>query len=117
MDRLILEGMVFSGRHGVLAAERELSARFTVDVEMSADLTRAAATDLLADSVDYSRAYGLVREVVEGEACQLLETLAGRIAERLLKLRGVQSVRVRVAKKPPLSGEFRSFAVELERSR
>ena len=41
MDRLLLEGMAFFGRHGALAAERELGARFTVDVELGVDLRAA----------------------------------------------------------------------------
>ena len=112
-----MEGMAFSGRHGVHPPERELPARFTVDVELRADLARAAASDRLADTIDYARAYELVREVVEGESVQLLEALAGRIADRLLALEGVSGARVRVAKKPPLAGEFRTVAVELERGR
>jgi 7,8-dihydroneopterin aldolase/epimerase/oxygenase len=117
VDRLLLEGMTFSGRHGVLASERTELQPFTVDVELAADLTRAGASDRLADTVDYTRAHAIVREVVEGEHRDLLEALAEQIAERLLSLEGVRAARVRVAKKPPLPGEFRAFAVEIERSR
>jgi dihydroneopterin aldolase len=115
VDRILLEGMAFTGRHGVLPAERELPARFRVDVELSADLKSAGASDLLADTVDYSEAYALIREIVEGEPCNLLETVAEKIAGRLLRLERVQAAPVRVAKTPPLDGEFRSFAVEVRR--
>ncbi len=112
-----MEGMAFFGRHGVFPAERELGGHFTVDVELEADLSSAAASDRLQDTVDYARAYALVREVVEGEPCHLLETVAGRIAERLLGLEGVRAARVRVRKRPPLPGEFRAFGVEVIRKR
>ena len=115
MDRLLLEGMAFTGRHGVLPAERELPARFRVDIELAADLRAAGASDRLADTVDYTEVYALVQEVVEGEPCSLLETVAERIAGRLLGFDRVQSATVRVAKTPPVEGEFRSFAVEIVR--
>jgi dihydroneopterin aldolase len=110
-----MEGMAFFGRHGVFPAERELGARFTVDVELEADLRAAGRSDRLEDTIDYSRAYDLVREVVEGEPCHLLEAVAERISQRLLSLPRVERATVRVHKKPPLPGEFRSFGVEISR--
>jgi dihydroneopterin aldolase len=110
-----MEGMAFFGRHGVFPAERELGARFSVDVELEGDLRAAGASDRLEETIDYARAYGLVREVVEGDPCHLLEAVAERIADRLLTLPGVLGVRVRVHKRPPLPGEFRSVAVEITR--
>lgn len=115
MDRLLLQGMAFTGRHGALPAERELPARFRVDVELEADLRPAGVSDRLADTLDYGVAYAAVREIVEGEPVNLLETLADRIAERLLRLERVQGALVRVAKRPPVEGEFASFAVEVRR--
>ncbi len=112
-----MEGMVFFGRHGALPAERDLGARFTVDVELGVDLSPAGTTDRLAETVDYGRAYQLVREVVEGEPRNLLETVAERIAERMLALPRVERATVRVHKRPPLEGEFRSFGVEVVRER
>jgi dihydroneopterin aldolase len=112
-----MEGMAFFGRHGVHAAERELGARFRVDVELDADLAPAAASDRLDQTIDYAHAYELVREVVEGEPCSLLETVAGRVADRLLRLERVARARVRVSKRPPLEGEFARVSVEIVRER
>lgn len=117
MDRLLLEGMVFFGRHGRLAAERELGQRFMVDVELGAELSAAGRGDRIQDTVDYTHAHDLVRQVVEGEPCELLECVAERIAERLLTLERVQRATVRVRKRPPLAGEFRAFGVEVTRGR
>jgi dihydroneopterin aldolase len=115
VDRILMEGMAFFGRHGVFPAERELGARFTVDVELEADLREAAASDHLEDTVDYARAYALVRQVVEGEPCHLLEAVAERIAAQLLDLPRVERARVRVRKRPPLAGEVESMGVEVVR--
>jgi dihydroneopterin aldolase len=117
MDRILMEGMAFFGRHGVFPAERELGARFTVDVELFGELSEAARSDRLDSTIDYARAYALVKEVVEGDSCHLLEAVAERIAGRLLALPRVERAVVRVRKKPPLEGEFHSFGVELTRSR
>lgn len=110
-----MEGMAFFGRHGVFPAERELGARFSVDVELEGDLHAAGRSDRLEDTINYVKAYGLVKEVVEGDPCHLLEAVAERIADRLLALPRVERARVRVHKRPPLEGEFRSFGVEVVR--
>jgi 7,8-dihydroneopterin aldolase/epimerase/oxygenase len=117
MDRILLEGMSFFGHHGVYPAERELGTHFTVDVELELDLAVAGGSDRLEDTLDYREPYRLVREVVEGEPCQLVETLAERAAERLLALERVERVRVVVRKRPPLAGELRAIGVEVTRSR
>jgi 7,8-dihydroneopterin aldolase/epimerase/oxygenase len=115
MDRILMEGMAFFGRHGVFPAERELGARFSVDVVLEGDLRAAGRSDHLEDTIDYAKAYDAVREVVEGEPCHLLEAVAQRIADRLLLLPKVERATVRIHKKPPLPGEFRSVAVEISR--
>jgi 7,8-dihydroneopterin aldolase/epimerase/oxygenase len=117
MDRLILTGMVFFGRHGALAAERELGRRFTVDVELEADLRAASESDRLEDTINYVEAYAIAREEVEGEPRNLLETLAQRIAVRLLRLPRVERATVRVHKQPPVEGEFLDFAAEVTERR
>ena len=117
MDRILLEGMAFIGRHGVLPEERRLGVRLVVDVELDCDLGPASASDRLVDTVDYPEVYELVRNVVEGESHQLLETVAGRIADTMLELDRVAAATVRVRKRPPLAGEFRSFGVEMTRRR
>jgi dihydroneopterin aldolase len=116
VDRILLEGMTFSGRHGVLPAEHEQPQTFTVDVALEADLGPAGRSDRLQDTVDYTRAHAIVREVVEGDHRDLLEAVAARIADRLVQLEGVRGARVRVAKRPPLPA-FQAFAIEIERRR
>lgn len=97
-DRILLNGMTFYGYHGVRPEEKELGQRFVVDVEMGLDLRAAGASDDLTDTVDYSRAYRVVREIVEGPGRNLLEAVAEETAGALLKAFPVSGVRVRVAK-------------------
>jgi 7,8-dihydroneopterin aldolase/epimerase/oxygenase len=117
-DKIILNNMVFRGRHGVHPAERELGQRFEVDVELGLDLTRPMASDLLQDTIDYSRAYAIVREEAEGHHYQLIEALAGAIVRRLLAELAVTSVLVRVRKpQVPLDGILSFTAVQIQRHR
>lgn len=116
-DRLLLEGLQFFGHHGDVEAERSLGGRVDVDVEIRADLRAAGTTDQLSETVDYVRCYDTVRRVVETHQHNLLETVAEEIATALLGDDRVSSVRVRVAKQPPLPGVFRRFAVVIDRDR
>jgi dihydroneopterin aldolase len=115
VDRLLLSDMSFYGYHGDLAAERELGARFSVDLEIGLDLARAAGSDDVAQSVDYVHVYQLVREVVEEQQHRLLESIAETIAAQVLGLPRVEEVTVRVGKTPPVRGAFGEFAVEIRR--
>jgi 7,8-dihydroneopterin aldolase/epimerase/oxygenase len=98
-DRILLEGMVFHGRHGVLPAERELGQPFVVDVELGLDLRPAGLSDDLAKTVDYGEVHRLAKEIVEGPPVNLTETVAERIAAAVLEEHPlVEAVRVKVAK-------------------
>jgi dihydroneopterin aldolase len=117
-DKIILHNMVFRGCHGAHLAERELGQRFEVDVELGLDLSQAIASDALRDTVDYSRAYAIVREEVEDHHYQLLEALAGSMVRRLMAEFPVTSVLVRVRKpQVPLNGILSYAAVEIQRRR
>jgi dihydroneopterin aldolase len=114
-DLLVLEGMSFYGYHGETQAERTLGNRFHVDVELRMDLATAGRTDDIKDTLDYSRAFALVREVVEEQQYSLIEAIAARIAETLLAEPHVDSIRVRVGKQPPIAGAIERCSVIIER--
>lgn len=98
-DRILLEGMIFTGRHGTLPAERELGQPFIVDVEMRLDLQPAGSADDLTKTVDYSEVHRMARGIVEGEPVGLTETLAERISRAVLEnFPLVEAVKVKVAK-------------------
>ena len=104
-DHLRLKNLIFWGRHGHFPFERESGNRFEVDLDLQVDLSPAIASDNLADTADLARAYEIAQRLVEGEPCELIETLAGRIAAELLTLPRVQSATVRLRKmSPPLPG-------------
>lgn len=117
-DRIALRGMRFLGRHGVRLEERLEPQPFEVDLLLELDLSGPAASDELADTVDYSSAFETVRGIVEGESFRLVEALAGAIAEAVLGGFPVDGVEVRVRKpKAPLPGPFDTVEVQLTRRR
>ena len=102
-----LVNAVFYARHGVHEEERRLGGRYEVDAELFFDSTAAAATDDLTKTLDYSQAYAIISEVMTGgEPADLIETLAYRVATRLMEeLVIAEKVTVRVRKRVvPLGG-------------
>jgi dihydroneopterin aldolase len=114
-DLIVLEGMSFYGYHGDSEAERTLGNRFHVDVEVRIDLADAGRSDSIADTLDYSHAFALVRQIVEDQQYSLIETVAARIAARMLAEPRVESVKVRVGKQPPIPGVIERCSVVIER--
>jgi dihydroneopterin aldolase len=111
--------MLFYGYHGDLAEENKLGQRFVVDLALALDFSEVARTDELESTVDYVAAHELCRKLVEEDRVRMIETLAARIADRLLaefpRLTGVDVT----VKKPgvPMKGALDYVAVELSRSR
>ncbi len=119
-DRILLEGMVFHGRHGTLPAERELGQPFVVDVELHLDLRPAGLSDKLEETVDYGEVHRQAKEIVEGAPVKLTETVAERIATAILEGHPlVEAVRVKVAKPHVRLGDtvLTGSAVEILRRR
>ncbi len=120
-DRLSLIGLRFEGRHGVLGWEKETTQPFEVDVVLHADLEPAARGDDLGSTVDYRTIHELVRSIIEGPSMNLIEGLAGAIAQATLTATDpslVDAVDVRVRKpKAPLDGEFDTVEAALTRRR
>ena len=100
-----LRGLTFFAYHGVLPEERQMGNTFIVDLVLSADISRAACTDQLADTVNYAEVYEVVKREMAVPSL-LLEHVCGRIATALLDtFQALQRVQVRVIKKnPPIEG-------------
>src|SRR5258708_37433638 len=82
VDRIVLEGMSFQGRHGVRLAEREQPQEFKVDVEGDSDLSAAGNSDRIEDTVDYRQVPASAKEGIQGETQKLLRPPASRHVAR-----------------------------------
>jgi dihydroneopterin aldolase len=116
MDTVALTGLRVWGRHGVLHEERRDGQDFVVDVSLSVDTRAAAASDDLADTVDYAALADRLAAVVAGEPVNLIETLAERLAAVCLADDRVIAATVTVRKPAaPIPHAFSDVAVTVVR--
>lgn len=78
-DIIALTGLRIRGHHGVFDHERRDGQDFVVDVRLELDVSAAAASDDVADTVDYGTLAHRLADVVGGEPVDLLETLVTRL--------------------------------------
>jgi 7,8-dihydroneopterin aldolase/epimerase/oxygenase len=97
-DRIELLGLRARGFHGVLEHERRDGQDFVVDVGLDVDTAAAAASDDLAQTIDYGTLAESIAAVVSGDPVDLIETLAQRIADVCLRDPRVRAVDVAVHK-------------------
>lgn len=118
MDRIEIAGLRVFGHHGVFPEERQRGQDFVVDVTLECDLSAAASSDDLADTVDYDALARRLAEEVAGTQFRLIEALAGHLAGVALGDRRVTGVEVRVAKpEVGLPLELDAVAVVVRRQR
>jgi dihydroneopterin aldolase len=118
-DRIELRGLRVRGNHGVFDHERRDGQDFVVDVTAWIDLAAAAASDDLADTLDYGALAQRAAAIVGGEACDLIETVSARVADDLMDFDArLQAVEVTIHKpQAPIPLEFADVAVVARRSR
>ena len=110
--------MTVRGYHGVFDHERRDGQDFVVDITVWIDLATAAASDDLADTLDYGKLAQRAADIVAGPPRKLIETVAGAIADDVMADERVHAVEV-VVHKPsaPIPLTFADVAVAARRSR
>ncbi|MDQ7092810.1 dihydroneopterin aldolase [Desulfosporosinus sp. PR] len=115
-DVIHLRGLEFYAYHGALQEEQVLGQKFIIDMDLFADLSRAGISDQVEDTIHYGEVYQAVKICVNEDKYQLIEHLAERIAQTILKQFVCTSVRVEVHKpQAPIAGIFRDISVEIWR--
>lgn len=118
MLTIALQRIEFDGRHGATAVERRSTRKFEVDVELEVDAAVAEQSDLLADTVDYSRVAEVIVGVGTGEPHHLLESLARRmldaVRDRFPRIRRME-IELRKLNPPTCPGHPAYAAVRLVR--
>lgn len=118
MDFIHLNDMAFYGYHGALPEETKLGQLFRVTVTLACDLKKAGETDDLDATVNYAEVFELCKEIVEGKPYLLIESVAEKIATRILHDydQKVSGCRVQLVKpNPPIAGHYASVAVDITR--
>ncbi|GAA4514911.1 hypothetical protein GCM10023159_24200 [Brevibacterium yomogidense] len=114
-DAIRLTGLTVRGHHGVFDFEKRDGQDFVVDVVLGGDLSRPAASDDLADTIDYGTLADDLAAIIGGEPFDLIEALAGALADRCLE--SCADVEVTVHKpQAPIAHAFTDVAVTLRRT-
>ncbi|MEO5832883.1 MAG: dihydroneopterin aldolase [Nakamurella sp.] len=115
-DSITLTGLEVFGRHGVFEFERDRGQPFVVDVTVWMDLTRAATSDDVADTLHYGELAAYAAEVIAGEPRDLIETVASEIADGVMARWPALAVEVTLHKPTaPIPLEFADVAVTIRR--
>lgn len=114
MDKIFLDELKIDTIIGIWDWERKIRQTVVIDLEMSADIARAAESDSVEDTLNYKSVAKRVQQFVGDSSFQLVETLAERIAGIIRDEFGVAWVRVRVHKPGAIRGS-KDVGVDIER--
>lgn len=114
MDKVFIEGLEIEALIGIYDWERRIRQPLSFDIEMSFDNTVPAASDAIADTLDYKAVSKRLIEFVSESGFGLVETLAERCAALILDEFGVAEVRLRLGKPGAVRGA-RAVGVEIVR--
>jgi len=114
MDRIFLSGLEVETIIGIWEWERKIRQTVVIDLEMAADIARAAETDSIDDTLNYKGVAKRLQQFVADAEFQLVETLAERIAGIVIDEFDVPWVKVRVNKPGAIRGA-RDVGVQIER--
>src|ERR1700682_5204643 len=116
MDKIFIHALKTEAIIGIFDWERQVKQTVIVDIEISADIAKAALSDSIDDTLNYKRVAKRVLTFVEASKFHLVETLAERIAMLILEDFGIAWVRISLSK-PGAIRSSRDVGVTLERGR
>jgi dihydroneopterin aldolase len=115
-DTIFLRDMRVDTVIGIWDWERKIRQTVSIDLEMGADIARAASTDSIDDTLNYKKVAKRVQQFVSASDFQLVETMAQKIAELILDEFDIPWVNVSVNKPGAIRGA-RDVGVRIRRSR
>jgi dihydroneopterin aldolase len=115
MHKILIENARFYAYHGFYEEENKVGGIFEVNLEIETDFTHAMNTDELEGTLDYGKAYLIIKEEM-AITSRLLEHVAKRILNRLKSESGyVIKAKLKISKKnPPISGEIEAVSILIE---
>ncbi len=115
MDRVLIEGLEVRTVIGIYDWEREIRQTVRLDLEMAWDITKAAASDDIADALDYKAVAKRLIGFIEGSSFGLIEALAEACAQIVMTEFSVPWLRMKLSKPGAVRGS-ENVAVVIERS-
>jgi 7,8-dihydroneopterin aldolase/epimerase/oxygenase len=109
----------FYGYHGVRSEEQSVGGKYEADIDIYTDFSEASKNDNLSKTIDYHKVYSFMYHLALEQKYYLIEALAMKIADSLLKeFDRIRKVAVRVRKNyPPLGGVVDHVEVEVVKER
>lgn len=115
-DTIFLRDLRIETVVGIGDWERKIRQTVSIDLEMGADIRKAAATDDIDDTLNYKNVAKRVQQFVGDSEFQLVETMAEKIAETVLGEFDIPWIDVRVNKPGAIRGA-RDVGVKIRRYR
>ncbi len=113
-----IKGISAFGFHGVFDHEKINGQEFIVDVELSYNASQALKTDNVNDAVDYGAVVILVKKIIENTRRDLIEVLADDVANKVLEINLVDSVKITLHKPfAPVEVKVSDIAVIVEKKK
>jgi 7,8-dihydroneopterin aldolase/epimerase/oxygenase len=118
-DRIFINGLSLHAYHGVMAHEAKVGQSFAIDLELEIDLSAAARSDKVVDTVSYDKVVECASKAFAAQRFRLIEAAAGRLADAILAaFPRVHSVTVTIHKPhAPIAATFSDVGVTLVRAR
>jgi dihydroneopterin aldolase len=116
MDIIFLTGLTTECIIGIWDWERKVKQKVVIDLEMGADIRKAAASDHIDDTLDYKRVSKRVLQFVGDSQFQLVETMTEQIARIIVTEFDVPWVKVRLNKQGAIRSS-RDVGILIERRR
>ena len=114
MDIIYLHGLKIDATIGIWEWEKAIRQTVVVDLDMGADIRKAASSDDVKDTLNYKAVAKRVQQFVGDSSFELVETLAEKIAEIILSEFDVPWVRVKLNKPGAIRGS-RDVGILIER--
>lgn len=118
-DRIFIKGLSVHAYHGVLTYEGKVGQGFSIDLELEIDLSDAARSDKVVDTVSYDKVAECATKAFCGKPYKLIEAAAGSVANAVLAaFPRVQSIEVTIHKPhAPIAAIFSDVGITLKRKR
>lgn len=118
-DTIFIRGLTVHAFHGVMAHEAKVGQTFSLDLDLTTDLSDAARTDRLKHTVSYDQVAATASEAFCARRYKLIEAAAGAVADAVLaKFGRIAAVRVTVHKPhAPIAATFDDVGITISRSR
>lgn len=112
MTKLVLEDMEFYAFHGHYPEEQAIGGKYSVDLTIETNTGKAETSDELADTIDYTELYQIVKGEM-GKPARIMEHLARRIINSVKeRMKNIDKVTVKLSKiNPPAGGKMGRFSI------